>query len=588
MTLELASRRRRWGLAVGAALMAAATTMPAQQMVTETRDPAQPQDEEFARLVKEWTPQAYFMSPLVDHLPKVKGVPTPKDVLGYYIGAPRTLTYYSDILKYYRALAAATPRVRVESIGKSDENRELVVVWVSSDENMKNLQKNRDNLAKIADPRGLSPEQIKQLIATTKPHYHLMGGLHSGETGPSEMLMELVYRLATETSPLITQIRNNVIVSVTPVADADGRDRNVDWFYRGLETAAADESARGASGGGRGRGAGGAQAAGEGGGRGRGGAAVPYWGKYVYHDNNRDINLSQVSMRALVDWYFTAHPPIMHDLHEAQPLLYTYSGGPPQNPNLDPILFAELPFFSNFELAQMTKWGMPGVYTHAFMDGWSPGYLGSVAYNHNGMMRMYETQSGRDLPEPSTSDSTPAGSGASATTSQPAPGAAGRGAGAPPAGAGRGRATGSGQAASTGSGQAASTGSAGRLDRPGRRSMGRPSTGACRWRGSRWSRRARCGCGGRKRRRSAGRRGGPRRRGWRGARPGLWSAHGTRRWPAARAVPRDSDSAWRGESIHAPREHELHGNRCPERAPAHVDVPEPGRRKLLQEDPELD
>ena len=101
-------------------------------------------------------------------------------------------------------------------------------------------------------------------------------------------------------------------------------------------------------------------------------------------------------MRAITDWYFTAHPPIMHDLHESLPLLYTYSGGPPQNPNLDPILFAELPFFANWELSQMTKWGMPGVYTHAFMDGWSPGYLGSVAYNHNGMMKMYETQSGRD------------------------------------------------------------------------------------------------------------------------------------------------------------------------------------------------
>src|SRR6185503_3305303 len=80
----------------------------------------------------------------------------------------------------------------------------------------------------------------------------------------------------------------------------------------------------------------------------------------------------------------------------SQTLLYTYSGGPPQNPNLDPLLFAELPWFSNWELAQMTKWGMPGVYTHAFMDGWSPGYVGSVAYNHNGMMKMYETQSGRD------------------------------------------------------------------------------------------------------------------------------------------------------------------------------------------------
>jgi hypothetical protein len=362
MNVEHTSRRRRSSVVVSAVLLAAAgfrgagslrvgveaVSAPAQQMVTETRDPAQPQDEEFAKLVAEWTTQPYYMSPLVDHLPKVKGVPSPKDVLGYHIGAPAKLTYYADILKYYRALAAATPRVKVETIGKSDEDRELVVVWVSSDENMENLQKNRDNLAGIADPRGLAPERIRQLIAETKPHYHLMGGLHSGETGPSEMLMELVYRLATETSPLIRQIRENVVVSVTPVADADGRDRNVDWF------------------------------------------------KYVYHDNNRDINLSQVSTRALADWYFTAHPPIMHDLHESLSLMYTYSGAAPQNPNLDPILFAELPWFANFELAQMTKWGMPGVYTYAFMDGWSPGYLGSIAYNHNGMMRMYETQSGRE------------------------------------------------------------------------------------------------------------------------------------------------------------------------------------------------
>ncbi len=359
-------------------------------MVTETRDPAQVQDEDFAKAVKEWTTQPYYMSPLVDHLPKVQGIPTPKDVLGYHVGAPAKLTYYADALKYYRALAAATPRVRIETIGTSDEDRELVVVWVSSDDNIKNLQQNRDNLAKIADPRGLSETQISQLVATTKPHYHLMGGLHSGETGPSEMLMELVYRLATETSPLIKQIRENVIVSVTPQADPDGRDRNVDWFNR-----TNDQQSAAAAGSGTGAGGGSGAAPAEGGG-GRGGTAVPYWGKYVYHDNNRDINLSQKSMRAIVDWYFTAHPPIMHDLHESLTLLYTYSGAAPQNPNLDPILFTELPFFSNFELSQMTKWGMPGVYTHAFMDGWSPGYLGSVAYNHNGMMRMYETQSGRE------------------------------------------------------------------------------------------------------------------------------------------------------------------------------------------------
>ena len=179
-------------------------------------------------------------------------------------------------------------------------------------------------------------------------------------------------------------------------------------------------------------------------------------------------------MRAITDWYYTAHPPIMHDLHESLSLMYTYSGGPPQNPNLDPILFAELPFFSNWELSQMTKWGMPGVYTHGFMDGWSPGYLGSVAYNHNGMMRMYETQSGRDSgPGPAA-----AGGGAGAAGGRGAgrggrggdaaaggDTAAGRGAGVAGGGeAGTGR--GAGVAGGTGAG-AGQTPPAGRAGAPG-------------------------------------------------------------------------------------------------------------------------
>jgi hypothetical protein len=453
---------RLWTFVLGLGVfLATAVTVPAQQWVTETRDPKQAQDEDFAKAYQEWTGEARFGSPLVDHLPKVAGIPSPKDVLGYHIGAPRKLTYYADILKYYRALAAATPRVKVETIGKSDENRELVVVWVSSDANIKNLQQNRDNLAKLADPRGLPDAAIKQLIATSKPHYHFMGGLHSSETGPSEMLMELVYRLATETSPFITQIRDNVIVSVTPVADADGRDRNVDQFYCGLDLQATAAAAAAAGGGAVGAAGGGGGGFGGGGG---GGCALPYWGKYVYHDNNRDINLSLMSMRAIVDWYYSAHPPIMHDLHEAQPLMYDYSGGPPQNPNLDPILFAELPFFANWELAQMTKWGMPGVYTHAFMDGWSPGYLGSVAYNHNGMMRMYETQSGRDG-GPGGGGGRGAGGGAVAAG---AAGGAGGAVGAAAGAAGGGAAAGAAGAAGGGAAGAAAGGGRGAAGRAGR------------------------------------------------------------------------------------------------------------------------
>jgi hypothetical protein len=410
-------------------------TLPAQQMVTETRDAKQAQDEEFAKLYKEWTGDPHYGSPLVDHLPLVKGIPTPKDVLGYYIGAPATLTYYADILKYYRALEKATPRVKVEVIGKTDEGRDMVTVYVSSDENIKNLAQNTANLTKLADPRGLPPQQIEQLIATTKPQYHLMGGLHSGETGPSEMLMELVYRIATETSPLITQIRNNVIVSVTPAAEPDGRDRNVDWFYKNL----ADQQANGGAGGG-----------------GRGGGQLPYWGKYAFHDNNRDFNVSLVTMRALFDWYMKSKAPIVHDLHEAEPLMYTYSGNAPQNPYLDPILWFELPFFSNFEVAQMTKWGMPGVWTHNFMDGWSPGYLGSMAYNHNAMMKMYETQSGVErgnAPQPTLV--TPGAPGGRGPGGPPQAGAGGAATNPPAAtgAAGAGGATGGGAAGAGGGGR---------------------------------------------------------------------------------------------------------------------------------------
>jgi hypothetical protein len=326
--------------------------------------PAAQDDSDFARAVKEWTTRPDFTSPLVDHLPKVAGIPSPKDILGHHIGEPRKLTYYADILKYYRALAA-TPRVKVVSIGRSNEGRDLVVVFVGADESIGNLETYRRYLAQLADPRTVTDAEAKDVIAKAKPIYHLSGGLHSGEVGPSEMLMELAYRLATEDSALIRQIRDNVIVSITPVADPDGRDRNVDWYYKyGINETEGRTT----------------------------GAGVPYWGKYVFHDDNRDINYSQVEMRALLDWYLQWHPPIMHDLHQAQTLLYTFSGQAPQNPNLDPILYGELPAMANFEMSQMTKYGMPGVWTHGFVDMWSPGYLAFMASNHNGMIRMYEIQ----------------------------------------------------------------------------------------------------------------------------------------------------------------------------------------------------
>lgn len=344
------------------------TAKPAQPSTApaapSTPKPNETQAEEFARLVKEWTTGPEFISPLVDHLPIKQGVPTPKDVLGHHIGAPKILTRTTEALKYYRALEAATPRVKVMNIGTTDEGREMNIIAIADEETIKSLDRYKGYLGQLADPRTLSEAQAKEIIAQAKPIYHLMGGLHSGETGPPEMLMELAYRLAVEDSPLIKQIRDKIIVTITPAADPDGRDRYVEWYLRHM-TEITNERDRI--------------------------TGPPYWGKYVFHDNNRDINYSQVTMRGLLNWYLQWHPPIMHDLHESVPFLYTFSGQAPQNPTLDPILYGELPMFANFEMTQLTKYGMPGVWTHGFVDMWSPGYLAFMSSNHNGLVRMYET-----------------------------------------------------------------------------------------------------------------------------------------------------------------------------------------------------
>ena len=322
-------------------------------------------DADFAEFVKKATTKPEFLSPLVDHLPKKAGVPTPKDVLGYHIGTEKKLTYVADQQRYFRALEKALPgRVKTEVAGKTEEGRDIMVLFVTSEANLKNLEVNRQNTRKIADPRGLTDAQVQQLIATTKPHYHISAGLHSQETNPPEAVIELAYRLAVSEEPYIKQIRDNVIVSITGVTDVDGRDRYVDWYY----AYKIDEQYDG----------------------GENYGDVPYWGKYVFHDNNRDINYGVDSLRVHLNWYLNWVPPIWHDLHEAQTLLYTFSGQPPQNANLDPILYTELPFFATYEVNKLTSYGMPGVWHFGFVDMWSPGYLGFAAANHNGMLRMYE------------------------------------------------------------------------------------------------------------------------------------------------------------------------------------------------------
>ena len=193
----------------------------------------QASDEAYGERIAEYTTDPRFVNEMVDHLPYSEEIPSPLDHFGTIIGAPGVLHYTQEIYGYLHALAEASPRVMVRTIGKSEENRDMIEVIISSEENLQHLERNRLYLNQLADPRSFSEGEIREIISQARPIYYATGGLHSNETGPPEMLMELAYRLAVEESPLIEAIRNNTIFMFCPVAEPDGRDRQVDVYrYR--------------------------------------------------------------------------------------------------------------------------------------------------------------------------------------------------------------------------------------------------------------------------------------------------------------------------------------------------------------------
>src|SRR6185369_10015903 len=111
------------------------------------RDPNQPVDQEYTNKIREYTTAPYFNSPLTDYLPSSPDVPTPKAVLGDVAGAPGKLPYAEDVYKYMRMLERARPdRVKVFSIGTTEEGREMIAVAIGSEQLISKLDENRARL----------------------------------------------------------------------------------------------------------------------------------------------------------------------------------------------------------------------------------------------------------------------------------------------------------------------------------------------------------------------------------------------------------------------------------------------------------
>jgi hypothetical protein len=329
------------------------------------RDSQQAIDEAYTAKLHKYTTASFFTSPLVDYLPASKTVPTPAAVLGDVAGAPGILPYAEEVYQYMRLLEKASSRVKVFSIGTTEEGREMIAVAVSSEANLKDLDTNTERLRKLGDPRSIQFDDAEadKIVTQAVPVYYITGTIHSPETGAPTALMELAYRLAVDESPYLREIRDGVITLITPVVEVDGRDRMVDIYKWHL--AHPQEFY----------------------------PPLVYWGKYVAHDNNRDamgvtLKLTQNVLNTYVSW----HAQVLHDLHESVPYLYDNTiGDGPYNAWVDPMLVDEWQMIGSRNVADMTRFGMPGVFAHGDFDTWSPGYLMFVAAMHNGISRLYET-----------------------------------------------------------------------------------------------------------------------------------------------------------------------------------------------------
>ena len=311
------------------------------------------------------TGDPHFISPWVSYLPLSKTVPSPVKFFGRIMGAPGEFVDSGRAYAYCRALAAS-PRVRVFTIGRSEEGRDILLLAIADEAGIRDLDRLKAATAALADPRVTDQAAADKLISTSRPMYYFNAGLHSDETGSVEAMLEMAYRLAVSEQPAVQRIRQNLVVLINPVSNPDGRDKVVEWFYRYLKGKTDRGSLPRQS--------------------------PPYWSKYAFVDINRDAHqLTHETTKAVSRMFFEWHPTVVHDLHEGMPMLMSWNGTGPYNPNVDPITYSEFLELSFHEVESMTALGMPGVSTWNFGEAFSHLYLDSVAMNHNATGRGYET-----------------------------------------------------------------------------------------------------------------------------------------------------------------------------------------------------
>jgi hypothetical protein len=299
------------------------------------------------------------------------GVPAPADVLGFTPGDDRKLASWSQTVEFYRRLAATSPRVRVEELGKSTMGAPFVLATISAPENLARLEEYRDIQRQLADPRTLganADRKAEALIRRGKTIVLITCGVHSTEVGSYLSGMLIAHRLASSDEPEVREILRNTIILLVPSLNPDGVDIVKNWYDKTLGT--------------------------------------PYEGtnppelyhKYVGHDDNRDwYAFTQVETQLTVDKVHNVwHPQIVHDIHQQGTYgsrLFLPPYMQPVEPNVPRQIVEGYTELGHFIADNMMKAGFKGITWDSTYDAWTP----SRAYSHyhGGVRILSETASVR-------------------------------------------------------------------------------------------------------------------------------------------------------------------------------------------------
>lgn len=301
----------------------------------------------------------------------VQAQPTPKSVLGFEPTTDKTIADWTQIQDYFNKLDAASERVKVERIGTTTLNKNYIVAYISSAENLKNLDKYKAIQQKLADPRLVkSDAERDELIKNGKTIVAVSCSIHSTEIVASQMSMNLAYQLAAAQDAETKTILDNTILLLIPSANPDGIDIVADWYRQTLNTFY------------------------------EGSNPPRLYHHYAGHDNNRDwfmLNLRETRIATELFWK-NWHPQIVYDIHQMGATGARFIIPPffdPPNPNIAPLVLRETGLLGYKIASDLQAQNFSGVATNAYFDTWWHGGFRSTPYFHNSIGILSEAASAK-------------------------------------------------------------------------------------------------------------------------------------------------------------------------------------------------